>query len=567
MSVDNKRNLSLDQALIQLKQQEDDLTSLRAEIKILYEKSSSIDEKEDEIWRLKQIISILPGNVYWKNKEGVYLGCNKNCGNILGFTNTDHIVGKNLHDILGDDFIELANATSRADQEILTTEEHKYFEEAGLNSDKEPAIYLSQKLPYYDRHGKVAGLIGISFDISDRKRMEKELKIAKERAEKASAVKSEFVANMSHDIKTPLAGIIGISEILSHRLEGENLELSEILLMSSKQLLNFFNNCLEIFKLENSEITLALEPFNIKEVIHELYELFQPITLNKKLALSVHIPDEMPETLIGNRASIYRVLLNLIGNAVKFTLQGSVSIHVKLDAYKFSPDANAKLTLSVKDTGIGIAESNLKTIFERFTRLTPSYKGTYEGSGIGLYIVERSVSTMGGDIRVISEEGKGSEFIVEIPIQALKQKKLDASSISSQQAVATHIDKNTSPVKVLLIEDNPIILRIQTMLLNEMNCRVDPAESAEIALKLFKPGKYDLVLMDLGLPGIQGDAAAKLFREAEKNTLYSIPIIALTAHTTDEINQQCFEAGINKIISKPLSYDQSKEIIAEFLNR
>ena len=376
----------IEKATFLLEQKENELSALRKQNQSLLQKLAVLDDKEEEIWRLTQIISALPGNVYWKDRNGAYLGFNENCKRMLQMTTDQPLLGKTVFEILGPEFREIAENVHRTDEEIMSNEEYKSFDEAGFNLNKEPAIYLSQKLPFYDRNNRVAGLVGISFDITDRKRMEYELKTAKERAEKANAMKSEFVANMSHDIKTPLTGIIGICEILTHRLQEENLDFANILLKSSRQLLNFFNTCLEIYKLENSSILLAEAPFNLKEVLNELHELFQPIALNKKLEFTLYYLTPIPEKLIGNRASIYRVLLNLIGNAVKFTLNGSVTIRASLE--------NSQLRLIVEDTGIGIAEQNLSTIFERFTRLTPSYKGTYEGSGIGLYIVERSVTSM-----------------------------------------------------------------------------------------------------------------------------------------------------------------------------
>lgn len=361
MNANDNTGLTLDQALKRIKLQEAELINLRARVTTL----------EDKAWQQNQLLSLLPGSVYWLDKNDFFLGCNKICSTILGLSSPDEIIGKHLFEILGKDHEALAKETHRINCEILTSGEEKYHEENGLNSEGQPTVYLTQKVPFYNQQGRIDGILGVSFDISDRKRMEKELKIAKERAEKASAIKSEFVANMSHDIKTPLAGIIGISELLTHRLESENLEFAHILLLSSKQLLSFFNNCLEVFKMESSDISLTSATFSLKSMLNELYELFKPIVLNKKLVFHIHYLDFIPDYLTGNRASIYRVMLNLIGNAVKFTHNGSISIIASLRQH--SNSNNATLILAVEDTGIGIAESNLKIIFERFTRLTPSY--------------------------------------------------------------------------------------------------------------------------------------------------------------------------------------------------
>jgi two-component system aerobic respiration control sensor histidine kinase ArcB len=552
MSANDKPALTLDQALKQIKLQEIELVSLR----------SHVESLENQIWQLKHLISLLPGNVFWLDKDDVFLGCNDICSKILGLDSPADIIGKRLIEMTSKEHEDLAKETHEINRSILKTGKELYLEENGLNATGQPTVYLTQKVPFHDQQGHIAGILGVSFDISDRKRMESELKLAKERAEKASAIKSEFVANMSHDIKTPLAGIIGISELLTHRLEGENLELSQILLMSSKQLLSFFNNCLEVFKMEGSDLSLTSATFSLKTMLNELYELFKPIVLKKKLAFHIHYLDFIPDYLIGNRASIYRVLLNLIGNAVKFTHNGSISIIVSFMQFPNSNDA--KLILAVEDTGIGIAESNLKVIFERFTRLTPSYKGTYEGSGIGLYIVQKSVIAMGGEIEVNSLLGKGSQFIVQLPLQVPETTKAP-QPIKKKDLSKVNLNKHSPQLNVLLIEDNPIIQRIQSSLLVSLNCEVEVAESGEKALEKFMPGKYDLVFVDIGLPEMQGDTAAKMMRDMEQGTHHYVSIIALTAHTTDEIVNQCLEAGIDKVINKPMSHEQAQQIIELFI--
>ena len=555
MNANDKPALTLDQALKCIKLQDIELTELHSRVEIL----------EDKLWQLNQIFTFLPGNVYLLDRNDIFLSCNQGLLDILGLSSPTDMVGKRIIEILGKEREQMAADLHQINQEVLSGKE-KHLEEAGLNAEGQPTIYLSKKVPFFDKHGNVAGILGVSFDISDRKRMEKELKIAKEQAEKASAVKSEFVANMSHDIKTPLAGIVGISEILTRRLHGEDLELSQIQLMSSRQLLSFFNNCLEVFKMETSDINLISTTFSLKNMLNELVELFKPAVLNKKLIFQIHYLDSIPDYLIGNRASIYRVLLNLIGNAVKFTHNGSIGIIVSF-CRQSSSEKDAKLTLVVEDTGIGIAESNLKVIFERFTRLTPSYKGTYEGSGIGLYIVQKSVLAMGGEIQVNSILGKGSQFIIQLPIQIPQSLELESEIISAHSEEVTpqsinHQQTSQLPMpKILLIEDNVMIQRIQSSLLTSLNCKVDLAESGEVALEKFKPGKYDLIFMDIGLPEMQGDAAARMIRNKEQGTHHYVPIIALTAHTTDEIIKVCLEAGVDKVINKPMSFEQAKEII------
>jgi nitrogen-specific signal transduction histidine kinase len=422
----------------------------------------------------------------------------------------------------------------------------------------------------------VIGCVGISIDITELKNSQDALKIAKEQAEAASLIKSEFVANMSHDVKTPLSGIIGMAELLTYRLEGEDLEFAQTLLASGRQLLTFFDNCLEVFK-QSNEVALTVEHFNLQALLDEIYELFQPAIKTKGLIFSIYYPVHVPHYIIGSRTGTYRILLNLVSNAVKFTHQGRVIVHVDLDEHLRN---QPMIKFTVEDTGIGIPKNKQKIIFERFTRLIPSYKGTYEGSGLGLSIVYKFIKSLRGEIFVKSEEGKGSQFTILLPIQILPchEQKEDHENEVTHSALSNLAPITISkwgksrlgasiniPVKVLLVEDNLTAQRMESSLLLSMNCHVDVVDSGERALDIFEPGKYDLIFMDIGLPGLQGDGVSRCIRKIEQGSLYHTPIIALTAHTNEAINNQYLAAGIEYIISKPLSLEQAKNIIERFL--
>jgi PAS domain S-box-containing protein len=528
--------------------------------------AKKLAEQTLENQMLRNIIALIPGNLFWKNINGKFLGCNDNVAKILGHSSPEEVVGLTNKDLFDP---ELAVIAEKADEEILALGREKYFEESGIDINGKSAIYLTKKAPLFDSRGNITGIVGIALDITERKKMEEDLKIAKERAEIASHTKSEFVANMSHDVKTPLAGIIGISELLSYRLKNEELELAETLLMSGRQLLNFIENCLEISKMESGDIIIEKEYFHLKSVIDEIYDLFQPAIKMKNLAIHVYFDDKIPDYLIGSRAGIYRILLNLVGNAVKFTPSGSVTVTFTLS--KRTSDRNAIIKITVEDTGIGIAQKNQKIIFDRFTRLVPSYKGTHEGTGIGLYIVQTFVKKMQGEIYLHSIEGKGSEFTIVLPLQIplLKEEEykqnektlLPKYTVPHSNKSNKFISSALARTKVLLVEDNTIAQQMGCSLFSSLNAEVEVAGSGEKAIDVFQPGKYDLVLMDIGLPTIQGDIAAKLIREKEAGTQHKVPIIALTAHVTEHMKANYLESGMNDIYSKPLSYDHARELI------
>ncbi len=520
----------------------------------------------------EDIINCMPGNVYWLNKNGIAVGCNKNVLDMFGFSSIDQFKGLTFDDMRksGNWPPEAADSFKNDSIEVVKTGKPKLNIEEPPIPHKDGRIiqFLSSRVPLFDKSGNVIGVVGISVDISELKNTQAELKKAKEQAEAASLAKSEFVANMSHDVKTPLAGIIGISELLLYRLEGEEREFAETLLMSGRQLMNFFDNCVEVFKLENGKIALGVESFNLRAMLNEITEVFSPAIKSKNLSYELHCSDHLSNEVIGSHAGVYRILLNLVGNAVKFTHKGTVSVHVDLINRN---DNDVTISFSVCDTGIGIAKDKLQVIFERFTRLTPSYKGIYEGSGIGLYLVQKYVKAMNGFIQVESEQGKGSQFTVTLPMQIngtekkpiiIKQRKnqIERTHITSMQEA---IHTKFSP-RILLVEDNLAVQRIQSSLLTSMSCIVDVANCGEEALGTFKPGKYDLIFMDIGLPDIQGDAVSMHIRKIEEGSGMRTPIIALTAHMTQDITEHCFAAGMEDVLSKPLSLEQAKQIIQNY---
>lgn len=524
----------------------------------------------------EDILSCMPGNVYWLDKNGVAVGCNRNVLDMFGFKSLMKFKGLKFEEMgrIGNWSPEAIKGFKNDTLEVIETGKSKLnIEEPPIpHRDGRIIFFLTSRVPLFDPTGNVIGVVGISIDITELKNTQAALKKSKEQAEAASLSKSEFVANMSHDVKTPLSGIIGIAELLTYRLNEENLEFAQSLMMSGQKLLNFFDNCLEIFKLENSDIAMVTEHFNLKYLLNEIHDLFQPAIKTKKLAFQIHYDHRIPDYLIGSRAGIYRVLLNLVGNAVKFTHIGFIKISVSLN--EKSTQSKALITFIVEDTGIGIAKNKQHIIFDRFTRLIPSYKGTYEGSGIGLYIIHTFVQSMRGEIHVNSEEGKGSQFIVHLPfeislVNEISPTKLnDLTTINENSENKNHersrnkkIDALKKTARILLVEDNLTAQLIENALLSSLNCQVDPVDSGEKALEMFSPGKYDLVFLDIGLPGIQGDMVAKLIRKMEHDTEQHVPIIALTAHTSDDANKHYLSMGIENILKKPLSREQAKKIV------
>ncbi|MCD6039681.1 MAG: two component system histidine kinase [Gammaproteobacteria bacterium] len=518
---------------------------------------------------LEDIIYGMPGIVFWKDINFIYLGCNDLTANLLNLPSRYDIVGKTDYDFGWEK--EVVDECRKIDERILATgQPARDIEETMFFPKQGNITFIANKMPLYNEHNEIIGIIGINIDITARKEAETALAIAKQAAETANKAKSNFIGNMSHDIKTPLAGIVGIAEYLAYTLKNKkNIDLACKVQEAGQQLMLFIDNCLESAKIEDTEITKKKECFNLELLLSEVMALYQPAVKNKGLLLSSYYDEKASKLFLGPRAAIFRILMNLIGNAIKFTKVGSVAIHVS--AGEKSTPSTSIVKICVADTGIGIPQDKHIEVFERFIRLEPSNKGITTGSGLGLFLVKTMVEAMHGEVYLQSEEGRGSQFTVVLPLDIsllAENEHAENKMIYPINRVAElnskdklNVRKTSSKLQVLLIEDSNIVLRVTALMLASFNCEVDVAENGEKALKLFKEGKYDLVFMDLGLPDLSGYEIAIQFRQTERNTTHRVPIIALSAHVTEEITQECLDKGMDQVLSKPLSMEEAKSLI------
>lgn len=545
-----------------------------------------ITESEDlkqQNHMLNYVTKQVPGYIFWKDKNLKLIGCNDNFAKQVGLNNSDEIIGKTDYDLPWD---KSQTATFlEDDRKIIETKESKLnFEETQRQANGKQAILLTSKVPIYNIEGEISGILGIYIDITKLKEHELELLKAKERAEKANTAKADFLANMSHDVKTPLSGIIGMSELLASRSkEIETQQAAKEIMLCSRKLMSFFNNCLELFKMEHVDIALNIKRFNFKELIDDIAILFNPAIKTKGLSLNLIYDEQIPDYLIGSRDGIYGILVNLVSNAIKFTYTGSITISVKLGDKSTNKEAIIKIM--VEDTGIGIPEDKQQIIFERLTRLTPSYRGKYEGSGIGLFIVNKSVKAMHGEIYVKSEEGKGSRFTIAIPLQVTLLNKHEYEEENNiRETLQNHFslsDAKENPgtqqnhpqpgnkhLRFLLVEDDKLCQFIAKEHATFLGCEVDIADCGQKALAAFEPGKYNLVLMDAGLPDMDGWDVTKAMREREQLAGSTpVTIVGLTAHDLDEVKTRCIQAGMNGVLSKPLSYGHIQQLVAKFVEK
>ncbi len=373
-----------------------------------HSKDDIIKELQSEVESLRTIISMMPGNVYWKDIKGFYLGCNSNLSDILNLPTPLDIIGKKDEDLLGE---ELAQKASLIDPIVIHTQQEQCIEETGFDTNGISATYLTRKTPLYNSKGKVKGILGVSFDITERKIIEEKLRVAKQKAEAANRAKSKFLAMISHELRTPLAGILGFAELIKQpRLEIEKQhEYIKHIADSGTYLLSLINSLLNYNKLETKKFELTLLPLNLKELIKSSMTMLTVSAQNKNLKLSLAYEKNAPELIISDSRILHQILINLIGNAIKFTHKGFITITIKCIS---STADKIKLQISIEDSGIGIPVHEQKSIFKQFYQLGSVYtrKTSLTGTGLGLAIVKKLVKIIGGDIKVKSTPGKGSVF-------------------------------------------------------------------------------------------------------------------------------------------------------------
>ena len=386
---------------------------------------------QDAINYYLAIIMCMPGNVYWLDKNCRTIGCNQNVLDMFGLKSLDDFLGLSFEDmaIIGQWSKDQALSFKRDTLEVLATGKAKFnVEEPPIpGADGSMVYFLTTRVPLFDAAGEVIGIVGISTDITQRKKTELELITLKQEAEAASRAKTQFLANMSHDMLSPLSGILLAAEAMSENKElpQEAIEMSRMISSAGKQLKRFFTSCLDLSKLEMEEWASTTSVFSLRKLIQDIYDLYLPRAKGTGLDLSVDCDLAVPDAVQGHRDSLYRALLNLTGNALKFTQKGSVTLRVLCG--DVIDEGHITILFEVEDTGMGIPEDKFKIIFEKLQRLTPAYSSDIEGSGIGLYIVDQFIKRMGGSIHVDSELGKGSRFTVSVPMSIVRGASVDES--------------------------------------------------------------------------------------------------------------------------------------------
>ncbi len=347
---------------------------------------------------------------------------------------------------------------------MRTKKDFSVEEEVSLPNSTQKHFFLSKKSALISCDGKVKGIIGISFDITERKQYEEEIKSSKKAAEAANHAKTEFIANMSHDIRTPLSGVVGLGGIVEKEVSDPRVKAKiHDMIKSADELLNMLNEILDVVSMDDISVqNIHSEPFDLHHVVQTIVDLEQSSVDLKKIQLLQSIDNKIPRILIGDHKKIHHILLNLVGNAIKFTQTGHVSIDITLSKVL---DDEVELLFMVSDTGIGIPKESMPKVFELFYKVTPSYKGLGKGHGVGLHIAKTYTEILGGKINVESEINKGSKFYFSLPLrvadngvkaQNITYKSLDARAEEGPLYVPEASIKLANAPLILVVEDNDI---------------------------------------------------------------------------------------------------------------
>ena len=539
LNVQLKDNIAqLNQEIAVREKAEAELQETFGQLKIeIKEREETQIQLEQQSSFLRSFLDASPDLVFYRNEDKEFSGCNRAMELLTG-KSEKQLVHLKPADVYSP---EAAAKVIETDEKVFRHNVSLTYEQWLDYPDGRKACFEIRKVPYYDRVGKRHGLMGFGRDITERKRYQDAL-------ERASRDKTTFISTISHELRTPLNGIVGLSRILlDTELTAEQEKYLKTIHVSAVTLGNIFNDIIDMDKMELRKVQLDNQPVDFTSFLADLENLSALQAQQKGLRFNLEPTLPLPHQVITDGTRLRQILWNLISNAVKFTQQGQVTVRVRYDE-------GDMLHFEVEDSGIGIPQDELDKIFAMYYQVKDSHGGKpATGTGIGLAVSRRLAKNMGGDITVTSEQGKGSTFTLTIHAPSVAEEVDDA------------FDEDDMPLpalNVLLVEDIELNVIVARSVLEKLGNSVDVAMTGKAALEMFKPGEYDLVLLDIQLPDMTGmDISRELTKRYPREDLP--PLVALTANVLKD-KQEYLNAGMDDVLSKPLSVPALTAMIKKF---
>ncbi len=502
--------------------------------------------------------------ITYVSASGKMLDVNARVGQVFGYR-PEEIVGKHFLR-LGILRIQDILRTAALFRKTLRSGKADQFVELELKHRNGDSVFVEVGTQFIKRGGKVKGVVNIFRDITERRRVLGELTTAKKEAEAANRAKSEFLANMSHEIRTPLTAILGFADVLTDGATDQgSAEAARTIRRNGDHLLRIIDDILDLSKIESGKLQVARTEVSPAEIVENVISLMRVPAEAKNLSLSAEYSGPIPSAIQSDSTRLRQILMNLIGNAIKFTEAGGVRLVVRLA----ETQRPSLLQFHVIDTGIGMTEEDLQRIFKPFTQVQASYSRHFGGSGLGLAITKRLTAMLGGTISVQSEPGKGSTFTVAIETGPLEgvgmcDPAVEAAVARTSPPIARPRFLKSVNCRVLLAEDAPDIQRLISFLLRKAGAEVEVVENGQLAVDAALHGTsaahpFDVVLMDMQMPVMDGYRATARLRSLG----YRGRIIALTAHAMKDDRQKCLDAGCDEYVAKPIDRERFLAIVAE----
>jgi two-component system, sensor histidine kinase and response regulator len=529
--------------------------------KDITEQKTAAQEKERQQELLRALIDSIPDIISYRDPKGVFLGCNEAFAALRG---------PSAADVLGHTPEELfspyrAHVIRTRDEEVLQSQHRAVVEEIVTYPDGTEALLETVRSPLRDQHGSLLGILAVGRNITQRKIIEEEMRRAKDLAEDATRAKSDFLANMSHEIRTPMNAIIGMSHLaLKTDLTPRQRDYLGKVESSSQHLLGIINDILDFSKVEAGKLDIESAEFDLDKVIGHVADLVAHKAAAKGLEFVLDVAPQVPRRLIGDSLRVGQILINYANNAVKYTDRGRIVVKVRVEQRGRD---DALLHFSVTDTGIGLTPEQQQLLFQSFQQADSSITRKYGGTGLGLAISKNLAQLMGGEVGVESRFGEGSTFWFTIHAGVAHHTGLTVPAGLTSLGTPLDMVLPTSPegTRVLLVEDNEINQLVAQEILRDAGYVVEVAENGQIAVDMVREHDWDLVLMDMQMPVMDGLEATSCIRKLANRS--GLPIIAMTANAMQRDRERCLAAGMNDFVTKPVDPEELFKVLMKWAQR